>query len=131
MPKRPHGLMTELHQFHEHTMRFFPKREPVSSEQMEIRYHSQGLTDFNEVVDYIAEYSPDKALLFVDEYQSSLELASANPRRGRALERQDIRSMEIRRFPYRVFYQIQDYGIKVLSVSHTARRPGHWRERVE
>jgi len=37
----------------------------------------------------------------------------------------------VRRFPYAVFYEIEDERVVVYSVFHTAREPKKWRRRLQ
>ena len=41
----------------------------------------------------------------------------------------DIRSIKVRRFPYRVVYVVLADTIDVIAVAHAKRRPGYWRRR--
>jgi len=41
----------------------------------------------------------------------------------------DIRSIKVRRFPYRVVYVVLADTIDVIAVAHAKRRPGDWRRR--
>lgn len=42
----------------------------------------------------------------------------------------DVREALVPRYPYCVYYRIEDAGILVLSVFHTARDPSVWQERA-
>ncbi len=54
---------------------------------------------------------------------------------GRAAEQgspylQHLRWMQLRRFPYLLFYEIRDpLPVMVYAIAHTSRRPGYWRGR--
>lgn len=47
------------------------------------------------------------------------------------LEDPSFRCATLRRFPYRLFYFIEDDVIVVAAVAHDRRRSGYWRSRVE
>jgi len=52
-----------------------------------------------------------------------------NPTRGRP-ERSSLRSLKVRRFPYRLFYDEQPDRLWIIAVAHLARRPGYWVRRT-
>jgi plasmid stabilization system protein ParE len=43
---------------------------------------------------------------------------------------QDVRRALPRRFPYAVYYRIQDDRVEVVAVYHTSRDPSGWQSRV-
>jgi plasmid stabilization system protein ParE len=52
-----------------------------------------------------------------------------NPARGRQ-EAAGLRSLKVRRFPYRLFYDEQPERLWIVAVAHLARRPGYWVRRI-
>lgn len=42
----------------------------------------------------------------------------------------EVRSMHVRRFPYRVLYYITETTIVILAYSNEHRRPGYWQDRL-
>jgi hypothetical protein len=45
-------------------------------------------------------------------------------------ERLGMRSLKVRRFPYRLFYDEQPGRIWIVAVAHLARKPGYWVKRL-
>jgi plasmid stabilization system protein ParE len=43
----------------------------------------------------------------------------------------DIREAVGRRFPYAIYFRLNERGIRVLSVFHTSRNPAHWQSRTD
>jgi plasmid stabilization system protein ParE len=72
---------------------------------------------------------------FFDEYARCGELISKRPRVFAAEEDippgQEVRSLMMERFPYRLIYRIESDRILVIAVAHAARQPGYWRDRLE
>ncbi|MEX0718898.1 MAG: type II toxin-antitoxin system RelE/ParE family toxin [Planctomycetaceae bacterium] len=44
---------------------------------------------------------------------------------------QELRRAHVRRFPYGVFYRIDDQQVTVVAVYHARRDPGAWQQRAE
>lgn len=42
----------------------------------------------------------------------------------------DIRSYPLKRFPYRIVYQLEADKLVVIAFAHTSRRPGYWSNRL-
>ena len=43
----------------------------------------------------------------------------------------EVRSLGIRRFPFRVVYINEGTQFTVIAVAHTSREPGYWKYRVQ
>lgn len=66
---------------------------------------------------------------FLNAVGQAMERAITAPNSGVPVQ-EGIRKQLVRRFPFSVFYQIEDDGIFVLAVMHQARHPDYWRDRV-
>jgi hypothetical protein len=83
-----------------------------------------------------------EAVLFYDRRRAGLgeELLSAvdaglafiraQPETGRP-ERHGTRSWPIRRFPFRIVYDIQSDRLWIVAVAHLSRRPDYWARRLD
>lgn len=65
---------------------------------------------------------------FVDEFQRAVELLLLTPELGKKLKRSH-RHYPLRRFPYRIIYQVRDDALRVIAIAHHRRRPGYWSKR--
>ena len=65
---------------------------------------------------------------FTAEIGRAVELAARNPRRF-PIKHADIRCVQVRRFPYSVFYRVEGQRIVVLAVFHVRRDPLIWQAR--
>ena len=66
---------------------------------------------------------------FVDEFERAVNLVLSNPVLGSpfmACHRQ----FSLRRFPYRIIYQLTADELRVIAVAHQRRRPGYWKKRA-
>jgi len=43
----------------------------------------------------------------------------------------EVRKANTSRFPFSIFYHIQDFVIKVIAVFHNSRNPENWQNRIE
>ena len=66
---------------------------------------------------------------FLDEIQHVSGLISDNPELFPVVYK-NIRRALIRRFPFGVFYLVDDVGIVVLAVMHGSRDPSQWKKRM-
>ncbi len=90
---------------------------------MKIIWSPLAITRVNEIVDYIAEDSPEAARKWVDEIFNKIERIEKFPLSGRLLpeiDRKDIR--EILFGNYRIIYRILTYEISILTVRHLKQR---------
>ena len=81
----------------------------------------QALTDLDDIFDYIAEDSLDRAIGFIRKLYEQLEKLAANPNMGR---RRDELLPELRSFPYGnylIFYLPLDDGVDIVRVLNGAR----------
>jgi len=87
----------------------------------------------SELVDAAVFYEQRRPLLgdeFINEADAARDKIRVNPARGR-LEKFGLRSLKVRRFPYRLFYLVEPERLWIVAVAHLSRRPGHWRRRVK
>lgn len=70
---------------------------------------------------------------FLQELARRLEVVELQPhqfgredcnRKGR-----DVRFCRLRRFPYRIVFEIREACLVVLAIAHARRRPGYWKRR--
>ena len=64
----------------------------------------------------------------LDEVQDVCLLISEFPSIGRAVDSVH-RSVPLRRFPFILFYEADELGVRVVAVAHKRKRPGYWKFR--
>ena len=68
----------------------------------------------------------DEFVLCVEE---SIDRISKSPEMP-AIIFKDIRRIAVRRFPYGVFYRVEDQQISIIAVYHSRRDPRGWQRRI-
>jgi ParE toxin of type II toxin-antitoxin system, parDE len=68
--------------------------------------------------------------VFLDEVEVACADAWRHPRRYAYYER-PIRSIALKRFPYRLLFAVQEDRVLVVAVMHLHQRPGYWKHRLE
>lgn len=84
--------------------------------------------DLAEAKAWYDEQRPGLGEEFLDEVDNALKLLSENPYLA-AIAYSDIRRALTKRFPYGVFYLLENDSIIILAVLHAKRDPAHWRQR--
>ncbi len=91
----------------------------------------------NDAADAVAWYNDQRGQLgyeFLDALHHLLETIEVAPQRFPAVDETNLsrklRHALMRRFPYRVIYEIQsEESLLVLAVAHVRRHPNFWRNR--
>ena len=98
---------------------------------MRVRYLRLAATDLREQVAYYNGKAPGLDKLFRNSIEQAERLILSNPRGfARIAEGTDIRSVVVRRFPFRLLYALREDGVLVVAVAHTAREPSQFFDRL-
>ena len=88
------------------------------------------LAEAREVALWYGERESGVGTDFLSEYRTILEAIEQNPERYPFAEmtsvRFGVRNARMSRFPYALNYEIRADHVRVLAVSHAARRPNYW-----
>ena len=96
---------------------------------MKLGISPAALADLQEAAAYyIANAGSSVGIAFMEEFERASNLILANPQLGK-LYKGNRRRYFLRRFPYRVVYQIAMDEIQIVAVAHQRRRPTHGVER--
>jgi toxin ParE1/3/4 len=92
---------------------------------MKVSYSRRALTQLDEIFSYIARNNPAAAAVVVDRIEALIALLGRYPTMGRSTDKEGVRVMGVRRYPYIVFYRIREDRdeVRILRVRHTSRRP--------
>ena len=91
---------------------------------MNIRYTRPALADLDDILDYIAERSPQGAHLVRVRMRQVMTLIASYPSSGRLTDEASIRRQIVPSTPYVVFYEVGDNEVIIHAVRHGARNPG-------
>jgi len=94
---------------------------------MKLRFTPRATQDLAGIADYIHEHSPQAALRVRSTILESLQNLIAFPRLGRHQQVEGVRKVITRRYPYLVYYMIDDAAdeIVILSIRHPAQEREH------
>lgn len=94
---------------------------------MRIRYRPTALAQIDAIFAYIREHNPAAGDRVIRTIKQSIDRLAEFPRSGRPSEISGIRELPIVRYPFIVFYTIDDAALEihVLRVRHTSRDPEH------
>ena len=92
---------------------------------MKVRYSRRALTQVDQILSYIAKDNPAAAAAVAHRIDALVALLGRYPMMGRPTDKEDVRVMGVRRYPYIIFYRTipSRDEVRILRVRHTARRP--------
>jgi plasmid stabilization system protein ParE len=96
---------------------------------MELKFDPAALLDMDEIAEWYESQSPGKGSEFKSYCDQALQdildfplaWAKAGTRARRYLTT---------KFPYEIYYSVDEKMVLIVAVSHVSRRPGHWRSRL-
>ena len=86
-------------------------------------------TDIEEAALWYEEQRQGLGQEFLDEVLSFCKTISENPAMYPVVHRRTRRAL-IRRFPFGVYFRIEDEQVIVVAVMHGSRHPRNWRQRT-
>jgi plasmid stabilization system protein ParE len=95
---------------------------------MRVRFVDDALAEFIAAGRYYNRQAPGLGDDFVDEVEAGIEVIFKDPEVWRVVE-DDVRRYFIHRFPYGIYYTIEDDVIAIWAVKHLHRDPDYWQER--
>lgn len=96
---------------------------------LEVVFRHTARTEFDTAALWYDERQKGLGLRFTLEVDRAVALAAINPDRF-PVKHAAIRCIQVRRFPYSVFYLAEDQRLVVLAVFHVRRDPAIWRSRA-
>jgi plasmid stabilization system protein ParE len=72
---------------------------------------------------------------FLDTAQTAFELIEAHPKRFKPIKtrrpKREVRRVLLKRFPFKIVYEILPDEIVVVAVAHAKRKPNYWQDRLD
>jgi toxin ParE1/3/4 len=92
-----------------------------------IRYLPKAVQQVDAILSYLAARNPGAARRVGEAIRGSIERIAHFPHSSRPSEASGVRELAIVRYPYIVFYAVDDQAreIQVLRVRHTSQDPAH------
>ncbi len=72
---------------------------------------------------YLAKESPQAAVGFLDAVEQVAADLRRFPEAGYRTDQPGVRSLPIRRYRYRVYYQVAPDAVRIIRIRHTSRQP--------
>ena len=96
---------------------------------MKLRYHPLTEKDIEQVVDYYHGIMPSLAEELLDELDNCVKRILREPLRFRLI-RGDLRKSGLKRFPYPIYFLIENDSIRLLFLKHNRRHPSYGMDRL-
>ena len=91
---------------------------------MKVRYSPRSVSDIEGIADYLKERSVRAPAAMESAIRTIVQLIAEFPNCGRAVEqRTGVRVIPLGRYPYLIFYTIQDETAVILHIRHGSRIP--------
>ena len=85
--------------------------------------------DFDKSYDYYNEISPNLADAFFKSMDTCFNIIQESPLLCQVIYK-SIRRFTLKRFPFVVYYLVDNYTINIIAIFHTSRNPKIWSERT-
>ncbi len=96
---------------------------------MTLIWNDEAEEEFWSAADYYDDQEEGLGERFVANIQATVAKISANPSMPRCFD-EDCRKVKAESFPYVVIYYVEEEQVKIVSVMHSSRRPGYWKDRL-
>jgi toxin ParE1/3/4 len=91
---------------------------------MKVVYTGDPLRDLDAIADWLIVNYPSVAPVVERRIRSVVaDLARWPESARRSAKRPGVRVASLGRYPYRIFYRVNDDSVEILHIHHTARRP--------
>jgi plasmid stabilization system protein ParE len=90
---------------------------------MKLRFDPRAVQDLHDIRDYLVSRASERAAEVVRRHlRTRIERLKSHPLIGIATNNPEIRMLPPTRYPYRIYYTLQNDEVVVLHIRHTARR---------
>ena len=89
---------------------------------MKIRYTETALLEIDEIFSFIARGNMQAAAALVDRAAATISRLGDFPQLGQIANEDGVRTFPLGRFPYLVFYTVDQNEVVILHVRHTSRQ---------
>ncbi|MGD0059647.1 MAG: type II toxin-antitoxin system RelE/ParE family toxin [Verrucomicrobiia bacterium] len=95
---------------------------------MEFVFHPQALAEFKAEIVWYETKQDGLGAAFADDVLRTIDLLCLFPRIG-SPEEAGVRTMMTKRFPFLIYYEVQEHKLWIWAVMHASREPGYWKSR--
>lgn len=93
-------------------------------------FHPEALEEYLDAVSYYYNINPRLAESFLKTIEIGIENITTFPETWPIVE-EDVRRHFINRFPFGIYYCIEDNCISIYAVMHMSRHPEYWKNRLK
>jgi toxin ParE1/3/4 len=90
---------------------------------MRVRYTPRSRGDVDAILAYIDLRNPQGARNVARAMRKTIALIGQFPRAGRLAGEQGTRVLPVGRYPYLIYWKVEDNEVWIVHIRHTARRP--------
>ncbi len=88
-------------------------------------YTEPGLRDLDAILTYLGQHSPASAIRVGSRIREMIDELAYFPFQGRSSDVEGVRFVNVRPYPYLVFYEISGETLQVLFIRHGAREDAY------
>lgn len=92
-------------------------------------FHPEALEEYLGAVSYYADINPRLGKSFIEAIEFGLQNIRIYPKTWQIVT-EDVRRHLIKRFPYGIYYCIEENWITIYAVMHMSRHPDYWKNRI-
>ena len=94
-----------------------------------IQFYFEAEEEMKAAAHYYNTQKPGLGFKFLDEITAAFNEIQISPTRWVKVSN-DIRKFIVRKFPYKIYYEITDKSINILAISHQRQKPDYWKHRL-
>lgn len=107
------------------------ERSSVAPMKVELKLNPAARIDFDEAADWYAARGENLKVEFIEAVSGAFSRIVNSPLSFPIAYGSHVRKVQVKRFPYTIYYTIQSERILIYSVFHTSRNPIIWRGRID
>ena len=96
---------------------------------MKYLFLPEALLEYEESALYYAAIDKHLAGTFVSQIESAIRRMQRNPS-AHAVVAENVRRCLVKRFPFGIYFLIEDDQMLIVAVMHMSRKPNYWKDRV-
>jgi toxin ParE1/3/4 len=97
---------------------------------VKVRFLSPAQTEVARSALYYLEASPQAAFEFEEEIEEACREIILSPNMYEFDPKSGHRLKLLKKFPFTLYYQIENNDIVIVAAAHHARMPGYWKDRL-
>jgi|WetSurMetagenome_2_1015567.scaffolds.fasta_scaffold746895_1 toxin ParE1/3/4 len=90
---------------------------------MIVRYTRRAERDLAFILSHLEARSPSGAIQVATHLRASTQFLAENPRGGMATRNPDLFVKLVPKYPYKIFYRLQQEVVEIVHIRHASRRP--------